>query len=135
MDTKSLSFRQVHWAQKLSQYHFEINYYQGKVNAAANALSRFPQKSQNKEDKLQAENDQIFYCLQNLLTNASLAGLSLLSSLPLHLHQVFIYEIYVLPQLRNFWDSLQRKLVFKSFYEASIGGIRLRLQELQSKDK
>ena len=27
IDTKSLSSRQVRWAQKLSQYHFWINYY------------------------------------------------------------------------------------------------------------
>ena len=42
MDTKSLSSKQVRWAQKLSQYHFQINYYQGKMNAAADALSQFP---------------------------------------------------------------------------------------------
>ena len=44
MDTKNLSSQQVCWAQKLFQYHFQINYYQGKVNTAANALSRFLQK-------------------------------------------------------------------------------------------
>ena len=42
MDTKSLSSRQVRWAQELSRYHFQINYCQGKANTAANALSRFP---------------------------------------------------------------------------------------------
>ena len=26
MDTKNLSFRQVQWAQKLSKYHFQIDY-------------------------------------------------------------------------------------------------------------
>ena len=41
MDTKSLSSTQVYSAQKLSQYHFQIDYYQGKANAAADALSRF----------------------------------------------------------------------------------------------
>ena len=45
MDTKSLSFRQVHWAQKLSQYHFRIDYYQDKANAAADALLKFSQKA------------------------------------------------------------------------------------------
>ena len=45
MDTKSLSFRQVRWAQKLSRYHFRIDYRQGKANGAADALSRYPQRS------------------------------------------------------------------------------------------
>ena len=37
MDTKSLSFRQVCWAQKLSYYHFQIDYCQDKANEAADA--------------------------------------------------------------------------------------------------
>ena len=41
IDTKSLSSRQVRWAQKLSQYYFQIDYCQGKANAAIDALSRF----------------------------------------------------------------------------------------------
>ena len=100
INTKSLSSRQVRWAQELSRYHFQIDYYQGKANTAADALSRFPQRCQDEENELQAKNGQIFYCLQNILTNASLAGLSLLASpssyLPLHLHQVYIYATYVL---------------------------------------
>ena len=110
MDTKSLSSRQVRWAQELSRYHFQINYHQNKVNAAADVLSRFPQRSQDEEDELQAENGQIFHCLQNSLINTSLAGLTLLasssSSLPSHLHQVLIYETYVLLQLQYFWQGL-----------------------------
>ena len=39
MDTKSLSSRQVRWAQKLSCYHFQIDYCQGKANGATDALS------------------------------------------------------------------------------------------------
>ena len=100
MDTKSLSSKQVRWAHKLSWYHFQINYCQGKANAAADALSRFPQRSQDKEDELRAENSQMLYRLQNSVTNASLAGLSLLVSssffLPSHLHQVLICGTYVL---------------------------------------
>ena len=42
MDTKSLSSKQVRWAQELSQYYFQIDYRQGKANAAADALLRFP---------------------------------------------------------------------------------------------
>ena len=105
MDTKSLSFRQVRWAQELSQYHFQNDYYQGKANATINALFRFPQKSQDEENELQAENDQILYCLQNLQTNVSLASVSLFFR-PSHLHQVLICGTYVIPQLREFWDSL-----------------------------
>ena len=88
MDMKSLSSRQVRWAQKHSRYHFQINYCQGKANAAADALSRFSQQSKDEEDELRAENGQILHCLQNSLTNASLAGLSLpsLSSFLSHLH-------------------------------------------------
>ena len=52
MDTKSLSFRQVWWAQELLRYHFRIDYRQGKANAAADALSRFPHCSQSNEEKL-----------------------------------------------------------------------------------
>ena len=51
MDTKRLSSRQVCWAQKLSRYHFQIDYYQDKVNGAADTLSRFPQRSQNEKEK------------------------------------------------------------------------------------
>ena len=45
MDTKSLSSCQVCWAQKLSRYHFRIDYYQGKANRAANTLFRYSQRS------------------------------------------------------------------------------------------
>ena len=135
IDTKSLSSRQVCWAQELSQYHFQIDYRQGKANTAIDILSKFLQRSQDEENELQAESGQIFYHLQNSLTNASLAGLSLLSSLSLHLHQVLICRTDVLPQLHHFWDGLKKELASKSFYKASIGGMRLRLQELQSEDK
>ena len=60
MDTKSLSFKQVWWAQERSRYHFRIDYRQDKVNIAADALSRFPQRSQSEEEKLRAETTQIF---------------------------------------------------------------------------
>ena len=63
MDIKSLSSRQVRWAQELSRYHFQIDYCQGKANGAADALSRFFQRNQAKEDKLQTENTRIFHKL------------------------------------------------------------------------
>ena len=56
IDTKSLSSKQVYWAQDLSRYHFQINYQQGKTNGAADALSRFLQRSQSEEEELRAEN-------------------------------------------------------------------------------
>ena len=84
MDTKSLSSRQVCWAQELSCYHFQIDYCQNKANTAANTLSRFPQRSQNKENKLQAKNSQIFHCLHNSLINTSLASLNFSASSHLH---------------------------------------------------
>ena len=43
METKSLSSRQVRWAQKLSRYYFQIDYCQGKANRAVDALSWYPQ--------------------------------------------------------------------------------------------
>ena len=49
IDSKSLSYRQVRWAQELSRYHFRIDYHQIKANTAADALSRFPPRSQSKE--------------------------------------------------------------------------------------
>ena len=101
MDTKSLSSRQVRWAQELSRYHFRIDYRQSKANGAANALSCFPGRNQAKEDKLQTENTQILHKLQSLLTNASLSGLSTSAEL-LPLYRVLICGTHVLPQLRQF---------------------------------
>ena len=76
INTKSLSSRQVRWAQELSRYHFQIDYYQGKANGAADALSRYPQRNAEEKDALQAKNVKIFYRLQFSLSNASLSGLS-----------------------------------------------------------
>ncbi len=78
MDIKSLSSRQFRWAQKLSWYHFQIDYCQEKVNVIANTLSRFLQRSQTQEEILQNENTQVLHRLQTSLTKASLAELSLL---------------------------------------------------------
>ena len=106
MKTKSLSSRQVWWAQKLLQYHFWMDYCQGKTNGAADAQSWFPQRSNDEKEKLWAENYQILHWLQSLLTNASLSGLSLsglnaaASSNLLPLHQILICGTHGLPQLR-----------------------------------
>ena len=49
MNTKSWSFRQVRWAQKLSRYHFQIDVCQEKTNEAADALPRYFQRNQAKK--------------------------------------------------------------------------------------
>ena len=134
MNMKSLSSRQVRWAQELSRYHFRINYRQGKANGAADALSRFPQRSQDEEEKLRAENTRILHRLQSSLTNASLSGLNTSAEL-LPLHRVLICGTYVLPQLRQFWDNIRSELTNEGPYKVSIGGMRLRLAELQESDE
>ena len=129
IDTKSLSSRQVRWAQELSCYYFQIDYQQGKANGAADALSRYLQQSAEEEETLWAENVKILYRLQSSLTNASLSSLS--TSVELSpLHQVLICGTHVLPQLRQFWDTFQAKLANENPYKASIGGMSLRLSEL-----
>ncbi len=146
INTKSLSSRQVRWAQELSRYHFRIDYRQGKANAAADALSHFLQRSQAEEDAFQAENSQILHRLQTSLTRASLAGLSLsalaanssetLTASLSPLHQVLICETHVLPRLCQFSNEVRSKLASKGPYQqASIRGLRLRLPELQAEDQ
>ena len=133
MDTKSLSSRQVRWAQELSRYHFRIDYRQGKANGAADALSRFPQRNEDEEEKLRTENTRILHRLQSSLTNATLSGLSTSASLS-PLHQVLICGTHALPQLRQFWSTFRLELANEGPYQASIGSMRLRLQELQETD-
>ena len=77
MDMKSLSSRQVRWAQKLSRYHFQIDYCQGKANGAADTLFQYPLRSAEEEETLRGENVKILHHLQSSLTNASLLGLTL----------------------------------------------------------
>ena len=129
MDTKSLGFRQVRWAQELSRYHFRIDYHQGKANGAADALSQYLQRSAEEERTLRSENVKILHRLQSSLARVS----SFLASHPNQLScfdQVLIYGTHVLPQLRQFWDTFQAKLRAKGPYQISIGAIRLRLSEL-----
>ncbi len=128
MDTKSLSFRQVWWAQELSRYHFRIYYWQGKANGATDALFQYLEQSAKEEETLPVENTKILHRLQSLLARVSRLSISGLSvSSPLH--QVFIFETVVLPQLRQFWDTLRSELVDKDPYTTSIGGMRIRLPE------
>ena len=136
MDRKSLNSRQVCWAQELFRYHFRIDYCQSKANGAADALSCFSQRSQDEEVKLWAQNTQIFHRLQTSLTNASLSSLSLnfaINFLPLH--QVLICGTYMLPQLRQFYNTFWAELADENPYKVSISGMRLRLSELQELDQ
>ena len=71
MDTKSLGFKQVHWTQKLSYYHFQINYSQSKSNGAVNALSQYLQQSAEKEKTFCTKNIKILHCLQSSLARVS----------------------------------------------------------------
>ena len=61
INTKSLSSRQVKWAQELSKYHFQIDYQQGKANGAIDILFQYPQRSIEEEKTLQAKNMKILY--------------------------------------------------------------------------
>ena len=79
MDTKSLSFRQVCWAQEHSYYHFCLNYQQGKANGATDALSQYPQQNAKEKATLQAENTKILHRLQSSLANVSGLSLDVLS--------------------------------------------------------
>ena len=126
MDTKSLSSRQVRWAQELSRYHFRIDYRQGKANGAADALSRYPQRSAEEEDTLRAENVKILHRLQSSLAKVSALLVNHLSLL----HQVLICGTHALPHLRQFWDTFRAELGAEGLYQVSIGAMRLRLPEL-----
>ena len=50
------------------------------------------------------------------------------------LHQVLICRTHVLPQPRQFWNTLRQELSAEGPYKASIGGRKLRLHELQEED-
>ena len=71
LDIKSLSFRQICWAQELFQYQFRKNYYQDKVNKVAFALYRYPKQNAEKKVTLQAKNTKILHCLQFTLAKVS----------------------------------------------------------------
>ena len=133
METKSLSSRQVRWAQELSRYYFQIEYCQGKTNKATDVLSKYLQQSAKEEETLRTENVKILYHLQSSLSNASFSGLSASAELS-SLHQVLICGTHVLPQLRQFWDTFQAKLGAEGPYQVSIGAMHLRLSELQESD-
>ena len=130
MEMKSLSSRQVRWAQELSCYHFRIDYWQVKANGAANALSWYLQRNAKEEATLRAKNTKILHRLQFFLANVS--GLSL--DIPFPFHQIFVYGTTVLPQLHRFWDFFQGEIANEGPNNISIRAMRLKLPDLQSDD-
>lgn len=134
MNTKNLSFKQVCWAQELFSYHFQIDYWQKKANAAVNAVSWLFKMSQAKKLTLRDENTYILLQLQNLLTKANIRVLSL-SDLVLTtgfspLYQVFVYGTYILLRLNLFWNNVWNELVHKKPYQqVSMRIFRLLLPE------
>ncbi len=76
IDTKSLSSRQVQWAQKLSRYYFRIDYQQAKANGTADAFFQYFQQNTEEGKTVRAENTKILHRLQSLL--ARVLGLSVL---------------------------------------------------------
>ena len=93
-----------------------------------------------------AENSKILHHLQASLTRAVLVGISL-SALAVNsseapaaglfpIHKVLICGTYVLPKLCRFWEELRGELAKEGLYQqASIGGLRLRLPDLQVEDR
>ena len=81
MDTKSLSSRQVCWAQELFCYYFCIDYWQGKANKAADALLQYPQQNAKEKATFQAKNTKILHRLQSFLANISGFSLDIFSFL------------------------------------------------------
>ena len=129
IDIKSLSSCLVYWAQKLSHYHFRIDYCQDKANRAADALSYYFQRSRSKEEIFQAENTRILQCLQSLLTNARASSTP--AAYIVFLKQVIIGRTHTFLELYQSWKTFCQELLAESPYQASIEGMRLRLIELQ----
>ncbi len=108
MDTKSLSSRQIRWAQELLRYHFQIGYRQGKAKGTADTLSQYPQQSVEEKKTLRAENTKILHRLQSSLARVSglsVSGMSvprMKQQVLSPLHQIPICGIVVLSQLRQF---------------------------------
>ena len=96
-------------------------------------MSQYSQRSAEEEGTLYAENVKILYQLQSLL--AKVSSLLVNSNQLSPLLQILICGTTVFPQLCQFWDSLQSNIARESPYIANIGGMRLRLSELQENDE
>ena len=112
-----------------------MDYCQGKANGAVDTLSRFFQWDNKEEANLWAENTWILHYLQFPLTNTSISHLNTTFSGLLPQQQVFICGNYALPQVWRFWSIFQIELANEQPYKASIGNMRLMLQELQEANR
>lgn len=84
---------------------------------------------------LQIENTQILCCLQSLLIKTNLLRFNLsFCSLSLF-YQVFICGTHMLSWLHQFYNEFWTKLVSKGLYKVNLGGICLRLTELQANNQ
>lgn len=92
IDTRTLNFKQVGWAQKLSWYYFWIDYCYSKANRIFNAFSKYFQWNVKEKTILRVKNTKILYQLQFFLTK--IFGL-LAKSISL-LHLVFIWDTIVM---------------------------------------
>ena len=115
-------------AQKLSRYHFRINYRQGKANGVADTLLRYRQQNAKEEATFQTKNTKILHRLQFSLANVS--GLSL--DVPSLFYQILVCFTTVLLQLWRFWDFFQSKIANEGPYNVNIRAMRIRLPDLQS---
>lgn len=129
IDTKSLSFREVRWAQELSWYNFQIDYHQVKANQVADAFSKFFQSSLEEEETVKAENVKILHRLQSSLAFIIVSNLK-----ANFLYYVIVCRIHVLSQIVNYWNMFQVELVEETFYKVNISLFRLCLPKLQEKD-
>ena len=100
IEMKSLSSRQVCWAQELFCYYFQIHYCQGKANEATDALSRYSQQNAKEEKTLCTKNIKILHCLRSSL--ARVYRLSANSSQLSSFDHVLICGTTTQPQLHRF---------------------------------
>ncbi len=130
MNMKNLSSRKVRYVQKLSRYHFRIDYWQDKANGVADALFHYPKWSAEKEETLQAENTKILQRLQFSLARMSGLNVGKQQQVLSPLYQVLICGTVVLPQLYQLWDTLRTELAAECPSIACIEDMRIRLLEL-----
>ncbi len=101
------------------------------LKSCQDALSQYPQRSAEEEEILRAENTKILHQLQSLLARVSGLSVSgMKQQVVSPLYQVLISGTVVLPQLRQFWDTLRSELAYWGPYTTNIGAMRMRLPEL-----
>ncbi len=126
INRKSLSSKQVCWAQKLFKYDFRIDNCHSKANKAVDTLSQYSQYSDEEETTFWAENTKILYWLQFLLVWV----LELRVKVLFHLYYILICKTVDLLQLYQFWDNIWSGLAHKCPYSIRIGAMKMRLLKL-----